>query len=216
MEYSMFQTPKETIPGLLVGGIARNLILALEEALVVGSQRAHEAARGMAEGHLRHVLGQLRHFHMNESFHRALELGAASPTPLRGNSIIFGRSGIFKLARFNVREHLWINGRRSQIRRTMSMANKAMEALVQLSLFDQYEKPSEAVVFVVACFSGDQSEIPKSIQIALPDRRMQRWLFKEPIGKFLERYEGQPSTQEDLAKPRLKKSTKFGTDGSAS
>lgn len=212
----MTATLRETVPDLLVRNIPRELVMAVEEALVVSAQRAHAAAKGMDEGHLPHVVGQLRHFHMNEAFHRALAMGDASPTGIRGNGIVSGRSGVFTLARFNIPEGFWINGRRSQTRRQMSFANKAIEPLVQPELFDQYASPSEAVAFFVACFSGSvhvQPESPLVVQIAVPDRDMRGWLFRESVGTFLQRYEHKPMSQDDLAKPMLKKLKKQGNDG---
>lgn len=210
--------PTDSIPDLLLRSIPRGLVMAVDEALGVGAQRAHAAAKGMDEGHLPHVVGQLRHFHMNESFHRALAMGDASPTAIRGNGIVSGRSGVFTLARFNIPEGFWINGRRSHTRRQMSFANKAIEPLVQHELFDQYTTPSDAVAFFVACFSGSlhiQPESPVSIQIAVPDRDMRGWLFREPVNAFLQRYEQKPAVQDDLAKPKLKKNKKQGNDGTA-
>lgn len=167
----MAQPPKETIEALLLRNIPRELILGVEEAQIVGAQRAHNAARGMDDGHLPSVVGQLRHFHMNETL-------------------------------------LWINGRRSQTRKQMSFANKAIEHLVQPELFSEYVPPSDAVVFFVSCFSGSlqiQPDAPTSIQIAVPDRNMVGWLFREPLSAFIQRYEQQPAAQDDLAKPKLKK-----------
>lgn len=204
----MTESPKDSISELLVQHIPRGLVMGIDEALIAGAQRAHAASKGMAEGHLPHVVGQLRHFHMNEAFHRALEMAEASPTAIRGNGIVSGQAGIFTLARFNIPEGFWINGRRSHARRQMSFANKAIEPLVQPELFNQYSTPSSAVVFFVACFSGSlhiQPDSPVSIQIAVPDREMRGWLFKEPLDAFLQRYEQMPVSQDDLAKPKLKK-----------
>ena len=215
----MSKSPLDTIPDLLQCNVPRELLMGIEEALSVGAQRAHAASKGMDEGHLPHVVGQLRHFHMNEAFHRALEMGEASPTVIRGNGIVSGRAGVFTLARFNIRDGFWINGRRSHTRRQMSYANKAIEPLVQPELFDQYTAPADAVAFFVACFSGSlhiQPESPVSIQIAVPDREMRGWLFKEPLNAFLKRYEQKPGVQNDLAKPKLKKIKKQGNDGSVS
>lgn len=175
----MTQPLKDSIPDLLLRNVPRALVMAIEEALGVGAQRAHAASKGMDEGHLPHVVGQLRHFQMNEAFHRALAMGEASPTAIRGNGIVSGRSGVFTLARFNIPDGFWINGRRSHTRRQMSFANKAIEPLVQPELFDQYSTPSDAVAFFVACFSGSlhiQPESPLSVQIAVPDRHMRGWL----------------------------------------
>ncbi len=205
----MTNPAEKTIPDLLMRYIPREIIMGIEEALAVGAQRAYAAASGMDDGHLPSVVGQLRHFHMNESFQRALAMNNASPSPIRGNAIVTGQTGVFRLARFNIKEGLWVNGRRSQTRRQMSMANKAIEPLVQPELFANYEPPSEAVAFFVACFSGSlhiQPESPVSIQIAVPDQYMQGWLFREPIDTFLKRYDQKPaSQQDDLAMPKLKK-----------
>lgn len=205
----MAKPTKDTIPDLLLRNIPRDVVMGIEEALVVGAQRAFSAARGMDDGHLPSVVGQLRHFHMNESFQRALTVGGATPSPLRGNQIVTGRAGVFTLARFNIKEGIWINGRRSETRRQMSMANAAIEPLVQPELFVDYTPPSKAVVFFVACFAGSlqiQPESPVSIQLAVPDRQMQGWLFREPLDVFIKRYDEKPMTmQDDLATPKLKK-----------
>lgn len=210
---------EESIPDLLKGCIPRALVMAVEEALVVGAQRAYASAVGANEGHRSHVVGQLRHFHMNESFHRALEVGEALPTPIRGNSVVTGRRGIFTLARFNIRESFWINGRRSQIRRQLAFANKALEPLVQPELFREFVTPTEAVAFFVACFSSSlhvQPESPLSVQIAVPDSDMRGWLFRERVGEFLLRYEHKPAAQGDFAKPILKSVKKQSNDGGRS
>ena len=120
----MTSASKDSIPDLLLRNIPRGLVMGIEEALAAGAQRAYATAKGMDDGHLPHVVGQMRHFHMNESFQRALSIGDASPTVIRGNGIVTGRTGVFTLARFNIPEGFWINGRRSHTRRQMSVANK--------------------------------------------------------------------------------------------
>ena len=208
----------DTIPGLLQRDLPRELILTVEKNLIAGAQLAYAASQGINEGHLPHAVGQSRHFRMNEAFHSALEISGASPTPIRGNDIVIGQSGIFRLARINTRGVFWNNARRSLTRRQMSLANAAIEPLVQPGLFNQYSSPSEAVAFFVACFSGSlriQPDAPVSIQIAVPDRDMRDWLFREPLNMFLERYEQKPAAQDDLAKPQLKKIRKQGSDNGA-
>lgn len=121
------------------------------------------------------------------------------------------------LARFNIQEGFWINGRRSQTRRQMSLANEAIEPLVQPSLFAPQLAPPDAVAFFVGCFSGSLSVSPHrpvSIQIAVPDRSMKGWLFKEPLHEFVQRYDAPVPAQEDLARPSLKKTSKQGLGGS--
>ncbi len=205
----MTKPAKETIPDLLVKNIPRDLIMGIEEALEIGAQRAYTASLGMDDGHLSSVVGQLRHFNMNESFQRALTISGAEPSPIRGNSIVTGQAGMLKLARFNIKDGIWLNGRRSHIRRQMALANKAIESLVQPDLFADNGSPSEAVVFFVACFSGSLTinpESPISIQIAVPDQHMHAWLFRESINDFVKRYDDKPVSQQgDLAIPKLKK-----------
>ncbi|WP_265655769.1 alpha/beta hydrolase [Verminephrobacter aporrectodeae] len=213
------QPTQETIHDLLVKNVPREVVMGVEDALAVGAQRAYVAARGMDEGHLPHVVGQLRHFHMNEAFQRALAANGAEPSPIRGNRIVTGRTGVFTLARFNIPIGFWINGRRSRTRKQLSLANMAIEPLIQSELFSGYRPPSDAVAFFVACFSGDlniQPESPVSIQIAIPDQHMRGWLFKEPLEAFAKRYDQMPVGQNDLAVPKLKKNIgnqqdKYGT-----
>ena len=79
---------------------------------------------------------------------------------------------------------------------------------MQPELFEQYVPPSDAVAFFVSCFSGSlnyQPEAPLSIQIAVPDRHMRGWLFREPLNAFMQRYEIKSDGQDDLAVPKLKK-----------
>lgn len=197
---------KESIPNLLVQNIPRDLILGVEDSLNAGAQRGHAAAKPVHRGHRAHAVGQMRHFNMNEAFHSALEFAGANPSPIRGNSVITGTSGIFTLGRFNISEGIWNSGRRSQLRRQLSEANKSIEPLVQHHLFEQYVIATQATVFFVACFAGkrEQPETPASIQIAVPDHNMKDWLFRESLHTFLQRYEQQPADQHDRAKPRLK------------
>lgn len=212
---SMSKPIHETIHDLIVNNVSRELVLSVEDALAAGAQRAYAAARGMNEGHLPHVVGQLRHFYMNEAFQRALAANAAQPSPIRGNGIVTGRAGVFTLARFNIPVGFWINGRRSQTRRLMSLANAAIEPLIQPELFAAYQAASDAVAFFVGCFSGNlnvQPETPMSIQIAVPDRHMREWLFRESLEDFLKRYDKASQRQDDLAMPKLKKNIRKQQD----
>jgi hypothetical protein len=209
--------PKDSIPALLVRNLPRELVMGVEDAFNMGALRAYEASRAMADGHLAHALGQQRHFEMNEAFHKALLAADVQPSPIRGNDLVTGRAGIFTLGRFNIPTGVWINGRRSHTRRQMALANKALVPLVQPSLFEQYSRPSNAVAFFVACFSGStrvHPHGPVSISIAVPDDEMRGWLFREPLSAFLQRYEPVVGdSQIDLAKPKLKKGKDLASDG---
>lgn len=198
----------ESIPDLLQQNIPKELLMSVEDALRVGAQRAYFAAEGMNSGHLAYVIGQMRHFHMNEAFHLALATSDAEPSPVRGNRIIHGRTGIVNLARFNSSVSSWNNSRRSLSRRQMALVNQAVESLVTGDLFDEEKPPSEVTVFFVANFSGSvlvQPELPLSIHIAVPDKTMHNWLFHETVPEFLNRYKDVPKTQPDNAMPQLKK-----------
>jgi hypothetical protein len=50
----------DSIPELLLRNIPRGLVMGIDEALGAGAQRAYAASKGMDEGHLPHVVGQLR------------------------------------------------------------------------------------------------------------------------------------------------------------
>ncbi len=201
----MILNNKKTIADLLIANIPRDLLMGVEDALQAGAIRGFNASKGMNEGHLSTVLGQMRHFHMNEAFNEALIAANGKPTPIKGNSIVVGQAGLFRLSRFNTSSKLWNNGRRSRFRREMAETNRAIEQLIQPSLFD-LEPITQATAFFVASFSGStkiQPEAPQAIHIAVPDKRMSGWLFKEPLGVFLARYD-EVQSQNDTAMPTLK------------
>jgi hypothetical protein len=200
------QRSEEELAELICKNIGRQTLLAVEDALIVGAKRAYEQSHGMHRGHRRSVLGQLRHFHMNETFHQALESSEVSPTPLNGSSVVVGRSGILSLGRFNVSSAGWASGRRSNIRRHMAEANKAIEEMVQPGLFEPRAAPKTGSIFFVACFPHGKSnaDAPPLVYVALPDAKMQGWVFKRPLSWLLERSISAPS-QEDKAMPKLKK-----------
>lgn len=203
----MTEFPQETIQALLVRNIPRDLIMGVEDALKTGAQRGFGAGVGMSQGHRPHAVGQMRHFHMNEAFWEALAAGGAEPTPIQGNKVVVGRTGVFKLGRFNISNGVWNNGRRSRTRREMSLANRAVEPLVTPDLFESYLPVTQATAFFVAVFDRsvqDSLAVPVSIDLAVPDHQMKGWLFRMATTSFLELYETPVATQPDLAMPTLK------------
>lgn len=202
--------PKQpTIASLLVQHIPRDLIMGVEDALLIGAQRGTSAGAGMNPGHRSHAVGQMRHFHMNETFRDALEAAGTNPSQIMGNRVITAKSGIFALGRFNISNGVWNNGRRSRTRREMAMANLSIEPLVTPDLFDAYQPASKATVFFVGVFDRsvqDAAAVPLSIDIAVPDHELKNWLFRMPTTQFLTLYESQEVTEEqlDLAVPFLK------------
>ena len=197
---------KDNVANLLMQHIPRDLLMGVEEALFAGALRGFKAAEGMHDGHKATVLGQMRHFHMNEAFAEALAVAGGNPTPIKGNAIVVGRVGVFALSRFNISGNIWNNGRRSRTRREMSEANRAVEPLVQPELFEPVQPITAATAFFVAGFSGNKLVSPDSpigLDIAVPDSRMQSWLFRESLQKFIGRYDIAP-IQVDTAFPKLK------------
>lgn len=202
----------ERIAAILLKNLPRDTCMAVREALTAGAARAMRKAAATAEGHRSSVLGQLRHFEMNESFHSALEAANAKPTALVGNRIVTGRAGLVRLARFNIASGLWVNARRSATRLQLARANVAIEQLVQPELFAEPPPVHEAVVFFAAIFSGSihhSPEGPLAIEIAVPNRDMTSWIFREPVERFVERFDFGTATddapQPDNARPRLRR-----------
>lgn len=204
-----------TVAELLVQNIPRDLILAVDEALEAGARRAYMAAAGMHQGHLPNVLGQMRHFHMNEAYADALAASGIVATPLKGNSVVVGTSGIVRLGRFNLSHGVWNNAKRSKSRVVMAQANTAIQAIVLGDLFDEKRQVAAISAFFVSLFSGSlkvQPEWPLSVEIAVPDTNMEGWLFREPLSHFLQRYESGAPQQPDLATPKLRE--KVATESS--
>lgn len=203
----MLQSSRKAIAELIMQNIPRDLLLGIDEGLNVGAARAFKAAKAMHSGHVKHAVGQMRSFHMNETFNEALIAGGADSTEIKGNSLVIGRSGMLALARFNVSARSWNNGRRSAMRRELAQANQAIEQLVQPGLFSP-TPISEATIFFVASFSGSMSfepEAPQAIYIAVPDKNMKSWIFQESLVSFCSRYfDVENPVQPDMAQPKLK------------
>lgn len=205
----MSEQNQPTIASLLVQHIPRDLIMGVEDALLIGAQRGTSAGAGMNPGHRSHAVGQMRHFHMNETFRDALDAAGTNPTQIKGNRVVTAVSGIFALGRFNISNGVWNNGRRSRTRREMAMANLSIEPLVTPDLFDAYQPATRATVFFVGVFDRsvqDTAAIPLSIDIAVPNHELKEWLFRMSTAQFLTLYESQDfaSEQLDLAVPQLK------------
>jgi len=208
---------REEVMQLLVQNLDKNLVLAIEEALVAGARIAHANAAGMHEGHLAHALGTWRHYKMNEAFAAALLAAGAAPTPVKGNSIVVGHAGILKLARLNVRSGPWDRARRSTQRLILAAANDQFAELFQPSLFDEAPRVSEGTVFFVSVFNDSpqhDAEEPLEILVAVPTPGLKSWPFCRPLSALIEAY-SRPVDQVDHAKPKLKASVrrKNGTEG---
>ena len=211
----------EEIASLIVSHISRDVILAIEEALIVGAKRAFNRCNGIHDGHITSALGQMRHFEMNQAFFSTLETHNICSTYLRGNEIVVGKSGMLNIARFTANDDKWNSARRSQARKKLAKCNVQLETLVYPDLFaDQHIEPSSGTIFFVTCFSGSMENSPDKpirVQVAVCDSDMKQWLFIEDISKFVDRYIvtstcDANNTVEDLVKPKLKKHIKRGTN----
>lgn len=203
----MLPTPHQKIEDLLVSNLPRELVLGVEEAMFVGAQRGYASTRTMAPGHRSSALGQQRHFHMNETFHQTLVANEVQPTQLSGNRLVTGRSGMLMLGRFNMTGADWMKGSRSVTRKQLSKVNEALTSCLRPDFFTEPVIPTDITVFFVSRFSralDDSAATPESLYIAVPDKNLKSWLFREPLVAFLKRYDQQP-VQHDLAQPKLKK-----------
>lgn len=201
----MTPNPSHSIPDLIKSNVSRDLLMGIEDAMGAGAMRAFLATKDLATGHRKNALGQMRHFHMNELFNEALLAAGAEMVQLKGNGVVVGQSGLFKLSRLNISEKAWNNSNRSVTRRKLAEDNQDIAHLLQPSLFGPVDVNS-GTLFIVACFSGSlshQPEKPVRIYVAVPDEYMEGWLFREPLDLFLARYDEVPK-QADLAQPKLK------------
>ncbi|MGN5221454.1 hypothetical protein [Aeromonas veronii] len=197
---------KSEIADLLLKSLPRDLVLGLQDAVYVAAERASKAAMASDPGHRATVLGTQRHWHSNELFHEVFEANGCNPQKLRGNKIVEGRSGIFTILRENYCSNKWNKFFKSQQKKIRISENKRIQQLVQPDLFDEDGSVTNATVFILCCYSGSlqqQPESPVAIYVTVPSADGKSFLFHEPIGLFLSRYEVAPQ-QEDKAVVTLK------------
>lgn len=202
------------IPNTLVSNLAKDLVMGINDALYAGAERAFLRAKHDATGHRASILGNMRHWCMNEEFFKTLLANGCSPSPLKGNNLVTGKSGIFNIGRINDNNVSWNNLTRAKTRQQLAEHNRFIESLIQPGLFDNPQNIPTATVFFLARFSGsfvEQPESPISVELVVPSHDMRSWLFRESIGLFLGRYE-QEVLQTDKAFTKLK-SKKIQKDG---
>jgi len=205
---------RQDIPGTLVQNLTKDLVMGINESLYAGAERAYVRAKHDATGHRSSILGNMRHWCMNEEFYKSLLANGCTPSPLKGNNLVTGKSGIFNIGRINDNNVSWNNLTRAKTRQRLAEHNRFIESLVQPSLFGDPDDIPTATVFFLARFSGsfsEQPEAPLSIELVVPSHDMRSWLFREDIAQFLTRYD-QAISQSDKALPKLK-SNKIKKDG---
>ncbi|TQI77959.1 hypothetical protein FHU10_2061 [Serratia fonticola] len=194
------------IADLLLENLPRQLVLGLREALFVGAERAFKAAVSKNRGHRATALGFERYLQMNETTHEVFEANGCEPAKLRGNTIVEGKSGIFKIARENYSDTRWKRLFQSKRKQTLIEDNAAIESIVQPDLFAEPGIVTRASVFFVSQFSGSldvQPDAPLSIELVVPSSDRKLWLFHEPIDVFLTRYD-KVQAQKDTAFSKFK------------
>lgn len=199
----MTLTP-EAIAAVLIANVSRDLVMGVEDAFAAGALQAYGVTKEVSKQR-KTALGQMRHILMNERFSDLLEASNAELISPQGNRVIVGQAGIFKFARLNMSTTNWNRPTRSIIRRELAEANEAMSQLVQPSLFGP-QGVTSGTLFFVARFSGSlhhYPEKPLQVYIAVPNPKMDGWLFREPLSQFLDRYEAAPK-QPDNATVKLK------------
>lgn len=202
------------IPTTLIDNLPKDLVMGINDSLYAGSERAYIRAKDDATGHRTSILGNMRHWCMNEEFHKSLLANGCSPSPLRGNNLVTGKSGIFNIGRINDNNVSWNNLTRAKTRQRLAEHNRFIESLIQPSLFGDLEAIPTATVFFLARFSGsflDNPESPISVELVVPSHDMKSWLYREDIISFLTRYET-VTLQTDKALPTLK-AIKIKKDG---
>lgn len=195
----------DAIAALLIANVPRDLVMGVEDAFGAGALQAYALTKEVSNKQRKIALGYMRHIQMNERFSDLLEASNAELVSSQGNRVIVGMAGMFKFARLNMSTTNWNRTTRSTIRRELAEANEAMSQLIQPSLFGPQDVTSGAFFFV-ARFSGSlhhQPEKALQVYIAVPNPKMDGWLFREPLSQFLDRYEAAPK-QADNATVKLK------------
>lgn len=202
-------TENKDIEKLIIEHIPRDALMACEDAYYSGDLKGRQYSAIFLSGHKPSAAGQNKHFFINESFHEALQVHGADPTPLRGTRLVVGRFGIFNIARLNVPGHKWVNLRRSATRKRLAELNTLIERkYVQGDLFSSPRDVAQGTIFIVGVMDGaDENGIAQLTQVlvALPAPNMKSWLYTIAIADFLSLYDQlDAEEQPDNAVPTLK------------
>lgn len=199
--------PDDEISLLIKEDLTKDTVMAIEDAFETGAKQAFNASSDVDAGHLANVIGQNRHFFMNEMFYKALASSGIDVSPINGNRIIIGTSGKLNLIRMNITQGDWQKARKGVLRKEIAKINAEVEKLVQPDFFSSEVNITGMTVFFIAYFNGSRTEadmLPTAIEIAVPDKNCKALLFRENITVFQERYNVVIEEQEDKAYPKLK------------
>lgn len=202
---------------LIKENIPRDALMALDDAYKSGDKKCITHATLFVQSHRSSGAGQNRHFFLNETFHEALTVHGAKPSPLSGTKLVTGKLGIFNIARLNVPGHKWVNLKGSKTRKQLAQLNTAIErTYVQGDLFDVDRPVSVGTIFVLGVMDGWNADAKiaalTQVMIALPAPDMKSWLYIKPLTEFLKLYDlPENNNQYDGAVPTLKAQPKKQT-----
>lgn len=203
---------------LIKENIPRDALMAFDDAYKAGDKKciAH-APKLFEQGHRPSGAGQIRHLFVNESFHEALAVHGADPTPLSGTKLVVGKIGIFSIARLNVPGHKWVRLKNSKTRRQLAQLNTVIErTYIQDDMFEAEKTVSAGTIFILGVMDGWNADAKitalTQVMVALPAPDMESWLYIKPLTEFLKLYDLPENTnQQDGAVPKLKAQTKKQT-----
>jgi len=208
-------TSRNRIPDLIKDNIPKELLLAIKEGTVAANLIAERIVNnGLSDGHIRHALGQLRHFYGNEMFSKAIISCGFDSSVIKGNALVTATCGMWTIARFNTIANDWAKGRRSKSRKELVKRNIYLEQLIQDDLFGHADLPQIGIVFFVCSHVQKNPLINESevdIHLVVTNSKMDSILFDESLNRFLDRYTVQNNVIEDKAKPKLKGNIKRQT-----
>lgn len=208
----------EKIGDLLSSSVQRDFLLNLEQMIPSALERVRKFSEEFMAGHRPSVLGQVRHFALNEALVRCLDDSGIPHPPLRGNAIMIGKIGVVTLARVHMGQSQWDNSRRSKTKVKLCKPNHLAKRLVHPDMFDGeivVADIPEVTVFIVT--EGDGTNGAAPIYLVVPDETMdlRNPVFKEELSVFMQRYQ----QSQDIAdkafsklKPGVKKLDKQGND----
>ena len=208
---------KPELEQLIINNVPRDALMACEDAYYGGDEKGRMHSAIFSLGHRPSAAGQVKHFHVNEAFHEALQAHGGEPSPLRGTRLVIGRLGIFNIARLNVAGHKWVNLNRGATRKKLAELNQVIEQkYVQGDFFTGDREVTRGTIFILGVVDGiDTNGIAQltQVMVALPAPDMKSWLYRSTMAEVLKLYDqlnvvGQP----DNAQPKLKKQPKKKTD----
>jgi hypothetical protein len=201
---------------LIIQQIPRDVLMACEDAYYSGDEKGRARASAFVKSHRPSAAGQVKHFHINETFYEALDAQGAQPTPLKGTKLVVGKVGIFNIARLNVPSHKWVNSRKSAMRKKLAEVNDNIaRKYVQSDMFKDAAEPNGGTIFILGVMDGaDENGIAQltQVMIAVPAPDLRSWLYLKSVPDFLKLYDQADSVvQLDNAQPKLKKQPKKQT-----